>query len=79
MKPIIVIAALLLCWYVGDAIYPEWSWDCKAKSIAGISVSGNTPAGFEGENRRAVNPDRPAGCTLRADNGLRRMYDSFFV
>ena len=75
MKPTVGIAALVVCWYIGDAIYPNWDWSCKARSVGGFSVESEAPEGLGGDHRRAVNPDRPEGCTLRADNWLRRTFD----
>jgi hypothetical protein len=77
MKPIVGIAVLVVFWYVGDAIYPNWDWSCNGRSVGGFSVGPGAPEGLGGDHTRAVNPDRPEGCTLRADNRLRRTFDWF--
>lgn len=79
MKPIIAIVVLVFCWYIGDAIYPNWTWQCNGRSVAGISVRPGSPEGLGEGNRRSVNPDRPEGCTVKAENMLRRTFDWFVL
>lgn len=72
-----LLIALVSIWYLGDAIYPSWDWNCTGhKGAAGLWIGPAKPKAFDdNDSRRAINPDRPRGCTLRADNIVRRAYD----
>lgn len=76
-KSIPLVALLLALLYIADAVAPKWDWECKSTTVLGglLSVNAGQVPGLEDPDARAINPARPAGCSLHARNLLRRIYD----
>ena len=79
-KPFIIIAAILVIAYVGDAIYPTWDWSCAGRSLAhGLHAGPQSIPELKDADERVMSPSRPKGCVLRAHNLLRQAYDRIMV
>ncbi|GGC23806.1 hypothetical protein [Pseudoduganella buxea] len=75
MRGGLLVGAILAVLYVGDAIYPQWSYECGTTEIVpGIRTAPATPEDVQ-NHQRVANPERPPGCTLAAHNKLRNLYD----
>lgn len=78
MKTLYTIIILFALAYVVDAIYPNWEWECSGQQLkTGVWIGPMQPKDLSVENSRAINPDRPYGCTLHPQNFARKVFDWF--
>jgi hypothetical protein len=80
MKAFPAIVTAVCVWYVADAICPTWEWSCSGRQTSlGIMIGPGELKAFANHATHAVDPDRPEGCTLHANNLMRRLFDRFMV
>lgn len=77
-KFVVLIAAVILAWYAGDAIYPTWNSVCKGNTLpSGLNVpAASTP--HIADEKRVLRPVQPPGCTITPNNGLRKAFNYFY-
>ena len=79
-KAFLAFAAIVLILYAVDAIYPTWSWECRGQGYTS-NDPGLPPAALEipelGQDvdKRAVSVSHPQGCSVHANNFVRRVVD----
>jgi len=72
------VVVLLMFFYVIDAMYPTWDWECSSfAGGAGMTIDATSVIPELGPNgdARAMHVNPPTGCSVRANNSMRRIFD----